>query len=86
MFFGIIFLRILFIASMVFIFGYIFGNFANNATLKVITKIAAVVLLVSFIATNVVLFRSAHGWRCGNYNHSEKFERYHHGDSTNVRY
>jgi hypothetical protein len=86
MFFGIILLRILFIASMVFIFGYVFGNFANNATLKTFTKIAAVVLLVSFIATSIVSFRSARGWRCGNYNQSERFERHHHGDSTDVRY
>ena len=86
MFFGIILLRILFIASMVFVFGYIFGNFANNATLKTITKIAAVVLLVSFVATNIVMFRSARGWRCGNFNHSEKFERVYHSDSTNAQY
>jgi hypothetical protein len=57
MFFGVILLRILFAACMVFIIGYVFGGFSRSATLTTITKIASILAIVLFIATNVFLFR-----------------------------
>lgn len=58
MFFGIFILsRVLFIASMVFIIGYVFGNFSKNRTLTRITKVATIVSIVLFIGSNIFLFR-----------------------------
>lgn len=58
--FGIfILLRVLFAASMVFIIGYIFGGFSKNPTLRVFAKIAAILVIVLFIATNILLMRTA---------------------------
>lgn len=58
MFFGFfIFTRILFVACMVFVFGYIFGPFSKNKTLSVMARIATVLVVVLFISTNVLLFR-----------------------------
>jgi len=56
---GIILIRILFIVCMVFIIGYIFGGFAKNPTLTIISKTAAIVAIVLFILTNVLLIRFA---------------------------
>ena len=61
MFFGIIALRILFAACMVFIIGYVFGGFSRSATLTTITKIASILAIVLFIATNVFMVRGM--WR-----------------------
>ena len=41
--------RILFAACMIFVLGYIFGNFSKTKTLTVISKIASVLLIVLFI-------------------------------------
>mgnify|MGYP001544458564 FL=1 len=57
----IIIIRILFAASMVFIIGYVFGGFSKNASLKVITKIAAILIIVLFIAVNGLFMRSYFG-------------------------
>ncbi|HTE11076.1 MAG TPA: hypothetical protein VK645_08900 [Chitinophagaceae bacterium] len=77
--------RLLFITSMVFIMGYVFGNFSKSTTLTKITKIASIFILVSFIAVNIMFFRLNRGWRCGNFNRSDRFENYHHQkDSTTV--
>ena len=72
MFIGIILLRIVFAACMVFIIGYVFGGFSRSATLTTITKVAAILAIVVFIATNAFLVRGffrnrqgAHG--CWNY-------------------
>ena len=71
--FGIIILiRILFAACMVFVIGYVFGNFSKNATLATITKVASILAIVLFISANVLSFRFApwqHGGRnnCGYY-------------------
>lgn len=67
MFFGIILSRILFIACMVFILGYVFGNFSKSKTLTRITKIAAILAIALFIAGNVFLLRAG-GWKYGNHN------------------
>ena len=59
----IILTRVLFVASMVFIVGYVFGGFSKNATLTTISKVAVVLAIVLFIANNVFLFRM------GRWNH-----------------
>ena len=55
----IIILRVLFVASMVFIIGYVFGGFSKKPALRTITKIAAILAIVLFIATNIALTRLA---------------------------
>ncbi len=62
MFFVFILLRILFIASMVFIIGYVFGPFSRKRTLTVFTRIAAILIIVLFIATNIFAFRFNRGY------------------------
>jgi hypothetical protein len=57
MFFGLIFLRILFIASMVFIIGYIFGNWSARPALRTLARISTILVIVLFIGTNVLAFR-----------------------------
>ena len=63
MFIPIIFLRILFAACMVFIIGYVFGGFSRSATLTTITRVASIVAIVVFIATNVFMVRSFFRYR-----------------------
>ena len=57
MFFGFILIRILFAACMVFILGYVFGNFSTKLVLRTITKITAILAIVLFIASNILLLR-----------------------------
>jgi hypothetical protein len=65
--FGIIILtRILFTACMVFIIGYVFGNFSKSPVLTRITKFAAILAILLFISANIFLFRFG-GWHRGNY-------------------
>ena len=78
--FGIIILtRILFIASMVFIIGYVFGSFSKSVALTRLTKAAVIVSIVLFILTNVVSFRAGGGHHgrfggpgCGYYQDSTR--------------
>lgn len=65
--------RLLLIGCLVFIFGYIFGNFSRSARLTRITKVASVLLLLSFIGINALFF-AAKGWRYGNFNRNPRFE------------
>jgi hypothetical protein len=55
--------RLLFIASMVFIIGYVFGNFSRNKTLTRITKVATVLAIIFFIGTNIFFARMGYGYR-----------------------
>lgn len=84
MFFGFIFLRILFIACMVFILGYVFGPFSKKLVLRRITRVAAVLVIVLFFLSNMLTMRAAwsghfqdrrhalqeRGW-CGQHNHEK---------------
>ncbi len=65
MFIGLLILiRVLFAACMVFIIGYVYGSFSKNTTLKVITRIAAVLIIVLFIGANIFAFRfTGSRWR-----------------------
>ncbi|WP_315822879.1 hypothetical protein [Paraflavitalea speifideaquila] len=58
----IILMRVLFVASMVFIVGYVFGGFSRKPALVTITKVAVVFSIVLFIATTALSFRFG-GWR-----------------------
>jgi hypothetical protein len=55
-------LRVLFIASMVFIIGAIFGNFSQRRTLAIFSKIAAILVIVLFFVTTGLGMRFG-GWR-----------------------
>lgn len=54
-------LRVLFVTSMVFIIGYIFGNFSQRRTLAIFSKIAAILVIVLFFATTGLSMRFG-GW------------------------
>lgn len=57
MLFGIIILiRILFAACMVFIIGFVFGNFSKKPVLAAITKVASILAIVLFISANIFFF------------------------------
>lgn len=66
--------RILLIASMVFIIGYVFGNFSKSRVLTRMTKVASMLLVLFFIGMNIFLGRfatrngmrqhAAYGWHC----------------------
>ena len=78
--FGIIILvRILFIACMVFIIGYVFGNFSAKPALRSITKLASVLVIVLFIVSNVLFFRFA---ALGRGNYGGQNCGWHHTDTT----
>jgi len=57
----IILIRILFVASMVFVIGYVFGNFSKTKALATISRVAAVLAIVLFFAANGILMRFG-GW------------------------
>jgi len=82
MFFSIILIRILFAASMVFVIGYVFGNFSKTKTLATISKIAAILSIVLFIAANGILMRFG-GLHRGNHNRYDC--HYQSADSTIVK-
>ena len=55
----IILIRILFAACMVFVIGYVFGNFSKSKTLATITKVASILAIVLFISANILSFHFA---------------------------
>lgn len=66
--------RVLFVASMIFIIGYVFGNFSRHRSLTRITKVATIVAIIYFIGTNIFFARMGwghrvrhnadYGWQC----------------------
>lgn len=73
----IIIIRILFVTCMVFIIGYIFGGFSKKPALVTMSKVAAILVIALFIATNIFLMRFAfgHGHGCFR-DHQQQIERY----------
>lgn len=68
MFFGIfIFTRLLLVASMVFIVGYVFGSFAKSKSLTIITKIATILIIVIPILTGVFFLSSGGRFHRGDH-------------------
>jgi hypothetical protein len=57
MFFGFIFSRILFLAAMVFVIGYVFGNFSRNRALTMLSRIATVLVIVLIFASSFFALR-----------------------------
>jgi hypothetical protein len=80
MFFGFILTRVVFTACMVFIIGYVFGNFSKNTTLKMMTRVASILVIITFIGTNIFLFHY-HGWHRGS-DHRKNDWRYDRIDSV----
>jgi hypothetical protein len=72
----IILIRILFSACMVFIIGYVFGNFSASATLTTITRVGSILAIVLFVSANIFLFRFS-GWQRGNFNGKNNCGWYH---------
>lgn len=73
--FGIIFLiRTLFVACMVFIIGYVFGNFSKKPALATITKVASVPAITLFIAANILSFHFA-PWRYNGRNNCSYYQK-----------
>ena len=82
MFFGIfIFTRLLLVASMVFIVGYVFGSFAKSRSLTIITKIATVLIIVIPILTGVFFVSSGGRFHRGEH-HVNGTCHFQHPDST----
>lgn len=74
--------RVLFVASMVFIIGYVFGSFSKSKMLTRITKVATILAIVLFVAGNVFVFRGGRPngrWQANNSCYSS------HADSTIIR-
>ncbi|QEC53231.1 hypothetical protein EDD80_104218 [Anseongella ginsenosidimutans] len=59
----IIFIRVLFVACMVFIIGHIFGSFGKRPVLKTISRVAAILVIILFIGMNILFVRAAIGGR-----------------------
>lgn len=55
----IILLRIVFVACMVFIIGYVFGGFSKKPALRRITRVATILVILLFMITNVLFMRMA---------------------------
>jgi hypothetical protein len=62
---GLIILRVLFAACIVFIVGYVFGNFSKSKSLTTITKVAVILAIALFMWANI--FRFGIRYR-GNFN------------------
>ena len=73
----IIVMRVLFVACMVFIIGHVFGGFSKKPALVNLTKVAAILIIVLFIATNAFFSRVAFG-------HFRGESRWHGCDSTHT--
>jgi hypothetical protein len=70
---GLFILRILFAACMVFIVGYVFGNFSKSKGLTTITKVSVILAIVLFMSAGILRFairyrgnfngKHNYGWR-----------------------
>lgn len=82
MFFAIpVFFCLLFVACMVFIFGYVFGSFSKKKSLVTLTKVATILIVVLFIGSRIFFVTNlhrSHGWCPWNENHPAYDQR----DST----
>jgi low affinity Fe/Cu permease len=85
MFLGLlIFARILFIACMVFIIGYIYGPFSKRRGLTIAARVAAIAIIFAFIMMNIFAFRAGasrggpsrggHWSHCDDEHHDQRIE------------
>lgn len=85
MFFGFFILtRILFVASMVFIIGYVFGNFSKSKTLTRFAKLASILVILLFISANIFMFRV--GRWMGNHHYGHHHYGWYDRDSLDSKY
>lgn len=61
--------RLLFIASMVFIIGNLFGGFSKRKTLKTLGRIGSIFIIIFFIAGSFLHRPGPRGW------HSRRLDR-----------
>ncbi|HTN38932.1 MAG TPA: hypothetical protein VL053_17760 [Arachidicoccus sp.] len=92
MFALLIITRILFIACIVFIIGYIFGGFSKKPVLRTMSRIAAILIIILFISMNVFVGRSGgwhNGWCGPGYSHGGNWNNHGHlranQDTTNFK-
>ncbi|GAA4318947.1 hypothetical protein [Compostibacter hankyongensis] len=57
----LIILRVLFIACMVFIIGYVFGSFSKKPALRTITRVATILVILIYIGMNIFVMRGIRG-------------------------
>lgn len=65
--------RILFVACMVFIIGYVFGPFSRRPALRTITKVATILVIMLFFSSRIFFVRFGgpyNGWRQCDSTHS----------------
>jgi hypothetical protein len=79
-----ILVRLLLIAALVFVIGYVFGNFSRKKSLTTLAKISTILLVAMVIIGNVFAFRFA-GWRNGRHQHQQEQCYFHRGDSTAIK-
>jgi len=77
----IILIRVLFVACMVLIIGYVFGPFSKSLVLRRITRVAAILAIVLFILSNVLTMRFAWGGHRPGL-HDRGWCNHHYNDST----
>jgi hypothetical protein len=82
MFTVLILVRVLFLACMTFVIGYIFGNFSRRKNLVIVSKIASILVIVLFMFSNVMFIRSGgRNWTNSSLWHFEAG----HSDSCRIR-
>lgn len=84
--------RILFLACIIFIIGYIFGGFSKKKSLSTLARISAILIIVSFIMINVFAMHSGrfrNGWCPDGSSHAMHWHKQdqmrHLQDSTDLR-
>ena len=81
MFVLLIIARILFVASIVFIIGYIFGGFSKKPVLKTLSRVAAILVIVAFVFMNISIGRSRgfhNGWCPMEHRHGSEWNSQNH--------
>lgn len=76
--------RVLFVASMVFIIGYVFGGFRQRPAITTITRIASILVVVLFIGMSIFAGRAAA--RNGYWHRAGNSCHYQHADSATQHY
>ena len=79
-----ILVRLLLIAALVFVIGYVWGNFSKKKSLTTLAKISTILLVVMVIVGNIFAFRFA-GWRNGRNHHQQEQCYFQRGDSTTIK-
>jgi len=76
--------RLLFVACMVFIIGYVFGGFSKKPVLSRFARVASILVIVLFISTSAFYFRGG-GWRYNNAYHHNRYCDGYYRDSVHAK-